>query len=301
MEEVATGKVGTADVGHRRWSQKSKLHGICQHPAECRRVGPEEIPGEELISASHRADDVWELGQADIPPSPGQLLLQEFDAVYAKYQRRVYRQCFRMVRNQEDAEDLTQEVFLLLFRKAHTFRGESHFTTWLHRLTVNTVLMRLRSHRRWRETVTSLDVVPGPDQDGGENPTLASALPAPPTSTVDKIGLDIAISQLSSGYREVFLLHDAEGYRHDEIAKILGISEGTSKSQLHKARFRLRKLVESGSIRAVAFLPPAAGFSENRADSERATIAVAAPRRTYGSRRKVRPSLKGRAQPVAAA
>jgi RNA polymerase sigma-70 factor (ECF subfamily) len=200
------------------------------------------------------------------PPTPGQLILDEFDAIHAKYYRRVYRQCFRMVRNQEDAEDLTQEVFLLLYRKAHTFRGEANFSTWLHRLTINTVLMKLRSHRRWRESVSSLDVVPGPDRDLNETATLASAIPAPPASTVEKISLDVALSQLSGGYREVFLLHDSEGYRHDEIAQILGISEGTSKSQLHKARFRLRKLVESGNIRRLKFAPAEVGTDEAESD-----------------------------------
>ena len=147
--------------------------------------------------------------------------------------------------NQEDAEDLTQEVFLQLFRKAHTFRGEANFSTWLHRLTINTVLMRMRRSRRWRDLLTSMDATPGFEQDSGDVLTLVRSLPAPPASTVDKISLDVAIAQLSAGYKEVFLLHDAEGYRHDEIAKMLGISEGTSKSQLHKARFRLRELIDS--------------------------------------------------------
>jgi RNA polymerase sigma-70 factor (ECF subfamily) len=148
-----------------------------------------------------------------------------------------------MLGNPEDAEDLTQEVFLQLFRKAHTFRGEANFSTWLHRLTVNTVLMQLRRRRRWREAVTSLDVAPGAGEAVSDILTMVSALPAPATSTPDKITLDIAIAQLSSGYREIFLLHDLEGYRHDEIARLLGISEGTSKSQLHKARLRLRALI----------------------------------------------------------
>ncbi len=206
---------------------------------------------------SQRTRRATKSSPVEIPPTPGELVLREFDALYEKHRRRVYRQCFRMVRNQDDAEDMTQEVFLLLFRKAHTFRGESNFTTWLHRLTINTVLMRLRSHRQWREKVSSLDVVLGPDREASESPTLASVLAAPPASTVDRIGLDTAIGQLSSGYRQVFLLHDEEGYRHDEIGKLLGISEGTSKSQLHKARFRLRKLMESGDLRSASFSPPA--------------------------------------------
>jgi RNA polymerase sigma-70 factor (ECF subfamily) len=178
-----------------------------------------------------------------MPQTPGTDLLKEFDVIYHKYEPRVYRQCYRMLGNQEDAEDLTQEVFLQLFRKIHTFRGEANFSTWLQSLTVNTVLMRLRRHRRWREAVTSLDAPQGSEDAACDVLTLVSALSARATNRLDKIGLDRAIAQLSSGYREIFLLHDAEGYRHDEIAKLLGISTGTSKSQLHKARLRIRELM----------------------------------------------------------
>ncbi len=177
------------------------------------------------------------------PPSPGEALLQEFNPLYRKYERRVYRQCYRMLGNQEDAEDMTQEVFLQLFRKAHTFRGESNFSTWLYRLTVNMVLMQLRRRRRWREAVTPLEMAPGSDEASSDVLTVASTRPAQATNMLDRIGLDNAIAQLSSGYREIFLLHDLEGYRHDEISKMLGISEGTSKSQLHKARNRMRALM----------------------------------------------------------
>lgn len=185
----------------------------------------------------------WPSPRPPVPQSPGAALIKEFDVLHHKYERRVYRQCYRMLGNPEDAEDLTQEVFLQLFRKAHTFRGEANFSTWLHRLTVNTVLMRLRRYRRWREAVTSVDVAPGADEAVSDILTTVSALPAPATSPLDKISLDVAIAQLSSGYQEIFLLHDLEGYRHDEIAQLLGISEGTSKSQLHKARLRLRTLM----------------------------------------------------------
>ncbi len=177
------------------------------------------------------------------PPSPGEAVLQEFNPLYRKYVRRVYRQCYRMLGNHEDAEDLTQEVFFQLYRKAHTFRGEANFSTWLYRLTVNTVLMQLRRRRRWRDTVTSLDVPPGSDDAVSDVLTMAATPASPATTMLEKISLDSAIAQLSSGYKEIFLLHDQEGYRHDEIAKLLGISEGTSKSQLHKARNRLRTLM----------------------------------------------------------
>lgn len=206
-------------------------------------------PGAALPEGDAAASkDSWQ-SQPEIPESPGAALVREFDALYHKYERRVFRQCYRMLGNQEDAEDLTQEVFLQLFRKAHTFRGEANFSTWLHSLTVNTVLMRLRRNRRWREAVTSLDVVPGADEGVSDVLTMASVVAAPATNTLDKLSLDVAIAQLPSGYQEIFLLHDLEGYRHDEIAKRLGISEGTSKSQLHKARLRLRVLMESSGGR----------------------------------------------------
>jgi RNA polymerase sigma-70 factor, ECF subfamily len=178
---------------------------------------------------------------------PGTALLKDFEVLYQKHRRRVYRQCYRMLRNQEDAEDMTQEVFLQLFRKVHTFRGEANFSTWLHRLTFNTVLMQLRRSRRWREAIASFDTLPASEERSSDTPSVMTVLAAPAGNALDRIGLDLAIAELSSGYQQIFLLHDLEGYRHDEIAKRLGISEGTSKSQLHKARLRLRSLLGSAS------------------------------------------------------
>jgi RNA polymerase sigma-70 factor (ECF subfamily) len=199
------------------------------------------------------AANPWPSPGAPIPESPGAALVKDFDALYQTYERRVYRQCFRMLGNPEDAEDLTQEVFLQLYRKAHTFRGDSSFSTWLHRLTINTVLMRLRRQRWWREAVTSLDAAPGSEGATRDPQKMANALPAPATSTLDHISLDVAIAQLSSGYQQVLLLHDLEGYQHDEIAQLLGINAGTSKSQLHKARLRVRGLLKS-AVRSSAGL-----------------------------------------------
>lgn len=212
-------------------------------PAPFLPLPDEPGPGPAAGDANSVPAHSWPLPQWPVPPSPGEVLLAEFDALYDKYQRRVYRQCLRMIGNAEDAEDLTQEVFLQVFRKAHTFRGESSFSTWLHRLTINTVLMRLRRHRRWRDAVTSMDAAPGGDQEVSDVLTKVSTVPAAATNPLDRISVDVAIAQLSAGYKEIFLLHDLEGYRHDEIAKRLGITEGTSKSQLHKARLRLRALI----------------------------------------------------------
>jgi RNA polymerase sigma-70 factor (ECF subfamily) len=206
----------------------------------------------------------------------GGLFNVDFEGLYHTYQRRVYRQCFRMLGNQEDAEDLTQEVFLQLYRKADTFRGEASFSTWLYRLTINTVLMQLRRHRRWGKPLASLDVPPGADKSVSDLIEAASAQQTPAASAVDRLGLDLAIAQLPPGYKEIFLLHDAEGYRHEEIAKILGISEGTSKSQLHKARLRLRTLLGPRDDGSACFhRKPPAHFVRKKREHSRCAVQYA--------------------------
>jgi RNA polymerase sigma-70 factor (ECF subfamily) len=139
-----------------------------------------------------------------------------------------------------EAEDLTQEVFLLLLRKIHTFRGDSAFSTWLHRLTVNLVLMHLR---RKSLPVVSIDTNPDPDQKADPPAIDIGAPDLLLEGSLDRINLERCIEQLPVGYRTMFVLHDIEGYEHSEIAEILGRSIGVSKSQLHKARLRLRKLL----------------------------------------------------------
>ena len=160
-----------------------------------------------------------------------------FEVLYTRHHRRVYSLCLRMMQNVAEAEDLTQEVFVQLFRKIGMFRGESAFTTWLHRLTVNQVLMHFRRKKNARAEQTADDGEP-PVQivAGTENP---DKMPV-----VDRIALDRAIARLPEGYRTVFVLHDVEGYEHEEIARTLGIAVGTSKSQLHKARMKLRGLLK---------------------------------------------------------
>lgn len=161
--------------------------------------------------------------------------IQAFETLYERHHRRVYSLCLRMVANPTEAEDLTQEVFVQLFRKIGSFRGESAFTTWLHRLTVNHVLMHFRKRGVRIEKTTEEGEI-GEIQD-----ILQSASERP--HFVDRIALDEAISQLPPGYRTVFVLHDIEGFEHTEVADLLGVSVGTSKSQLHKARMRLRELL----------------------------------------------------------
>jgi RNA polymerase sigma-70 factor (ECF subfamily) len=146
----------------------------------------------------------------------------------------------RMMGNSAEAEDLAQEAFLLLLRKIHTFRGESAFSTWLHQLAVNLVLMRLRKKS---PPVVSIETNPDPD-DETTWPTIDFGAPdLLLEGSIDRINIDRCIERLPVGYRSIFVLHDIEGYKHHEIAKILGRSVGVSKSQLHKARTRLRELL----------------------------------------------------------
>jgi RNA polymerase sigma-70 factor (ECF subfamily) len=159
-----------------------------------------------------------------------------FERLYQLHHRRVFSLCLRMTQNPVEAEDLTQEVFVLLFRKIGSFRGDSAFTTWLHRLTVNQVLMHFRKKKVRPEQTTDDGDAPVQIVAGTENPL---AMPV-----VDRIALERAVAQLPPGYRSVFVLHDIEGYDHEEIARALGCSVGTSKSQLHKARMKLRGLVK---------------------------------------------------------
>jgi RNA polymerase sigma-70 factor, ECF subfamily len=161
-----------------------------------------------------------------------------FEELYTRHSRRVYSLCLRMTANTAEAEDLAQEVFIQLHRKVGSFRGESAFTTWLHRLTVNQVLMHFRRRGVRVEQATDDGEAPVQVVRGTENPSQMSA--------VDRIALDKAVSQLPPGYRSVFVLHDVEGHEHEEIARLLGCSVGTSKSQLHKARMKLRQLLTTG-------------------------------------------------------
>jgi RNA polymerase sigma-70 factor (ECF subfamily) len=161
---------------------------------------------------------------------------QAFAQLYSLHKRRIYSLCLRMVGNIAEAEDLTQEAFLQLHRKIATFRGDSAFSTWLHRLAINVVLMQLRKKGL---SVISLDEAMEPAVEerpgrsfGAADLTLAGA--------IDRMALQRAIDELPAGYRLIFVLHDIEGYEHNEIADMLECSVGNSKSQLHKARLKLR-------------------------------------------------------------
>lgn len=171
-----------------------------------------------------------------------------FAQLYALHKRRVYSLCLRMLGNVAEAEDLTQESFLQLHRKIATFRGDSAFSTWLHRLTVNVVLMHLR---RKGLNLISLDEALDPTPERGP----ARSFGAPDlqlSGSIDRMTLEKAIESLPAGYRLIFVLHDIEGYEHNEIATLLDCSIGNSKSQLHKARMKLREALRTPADEEVA-------------------------------------------------
>lgn len=167
-----------------------------------------------------------------------------FETLYQLHSRRVYSLCLRMIGDPVEAEDLTQEAFMQLFRKIHTFRGESAFSSWLHRLTANIVLMRFRKKT---PPITSLDEMLRDDDESNRSKFEIGVKDVRLAGLVDRLNLDGAVGQLPEGYKLMFLLHDVLGYEHNEIAAILGCSVGNSKSQLHKARKRLRELLQQAS------------------------------------------------------
>ena len=171
---------------------------------------------------------------------------EAFEILYHAHKRRIYSLCLRMTGNTAEAEDLTQEAFLQLFRKIGTFRGESAFSTWMHRLAVNIVLMRLRKKGL---VTSSWDEPADPDYEGSRTRDFGSEDLAL-TGSVDRIVLENAIQALPPGYRMIFFLHDVEGYEHQEIAGMMGCSVGNSKSQLHKARMKLRELLQKKRLPA---------------------------------------------------
>ena len=153
--------------------------------------------------------------------------------LYQRHNRMVYSVCLRMTGNVMEAEDLTQDVFVQLLKKAGSFRGDSKFSTWLYRLTINQVLMHIRRSIRRREFPSMLE----------ELATTRIVKHSFTDRIVNRVALSAALAKLPPGSRSVFVKFDVEGYNHEEIAGIFGFSTGNSKSQLHKARRKLRKLL----------------------------------------------------------
>lgn len=158
-----------------------------------------------------------------------------FEELYRTHAGRLYNLAFRMAGSAQEAEDLLQDVFLHAHKKLGSFRGDSSLGTWLYRLAVNQCLDALRGRQaKMARSTSSLD------EDGADEPS--AALPAVPTA-VSRIDLERAIARLPAGCRTAFVLHDVEGFEHNEVARMLGVSEGTSKSQVHKARMKLRAML----------------------------------------------------------
>jgi RNA polymerase sigma-70 factor (ECF subfamily) len=153
-----------------------------------------------------------------------------------------------MIKNPAEAEDLTQQAFLQLFRKIGTFRGESGFSTWLHRVTVNIVLMHLRRKKPTELLAEGLERCTSNGESSSEHGSSDTSM----YGAIERLNLMRAIRKLPSGYKQIFLMHDVIGYEHREIAGLLGCSTGSSKSQLHKARKRLRRLLQGEQVRAEA-------------------------------------------------
>ena len=194
----------------------------------------------ERITERSAAD--WNEGEAIALAQQGDA--SAFERLYKAHCKHVYSLCLRMLRNAAESEDLTQQVFLQLFRKIGTFRGDSSFSTWLHRISVNAVLMHMRRKHPLENQMDSLDDT----RSGSADPRDSGKSPFSMPTVIERLNLKRAIRRLPAGYKRFFLLHDVLGYRHAEIAARLGCSIGCSKSQLHKARKSLRRLLLGESV-----------------------------------------------------
>ncbi len=163
-----------------------------------------------------------------------------FAALFNAHKAKIYSLCLRMTSNTAEAEDLTQVAFLQVFRKLASFRGDSALTTWLYRVAVNTVLMHFRK-KDVRQVSLDEPVSPAPDSRKREIGKADGRL----SGSVDRIALTRAMKELPTGYRTILVLHEVEGYEHHEIAQLLRCSVGTSKSQLHKAKAKMRELLQA--------------------------------------------------------
>ncbi len=148
--------------------------------------------------------------------------------LYRQHTGRVHALCLRMARDRSEADELTQETFVRVWERLGTYRGDSAFSTWLHRVTVNVVIGELRRRGRWRERFVAQ-----------ESDDVGIAVPA--FSPGGDLDLERAVANLSPQARLIFVLHDVEGYKHDEIAEMTGLAVGTSKAHLHRARRLLRE------------------------------------------------------------
>jgi RNA polymerase sigma-70 factor, ECF subfamily len=198
-------------------------------------------------SASSNVSDTSELSENEAIRLAQEGNSEGFEHLYRLHCRRVYGLCLHMSKDPIEAEDLTQDAFLRAFRKIRTFRGDALFSTWLHRLTVNVVLMGFRQRKHSKISLDDiLELNEGPRKPIAEfsRPDLNL------NGLIDRINLVRAINQLPRGCKKMLLLHDIQGYKHDEISRIVGCSVENSKSQLHRARMRLRQLLPSRLAKA---------------------------------------------------
>ena len=163
-----------------------------------------------------------------------------FDEIYSRHRRFVYCLAVRMTRNQADAEDVTQESFVSVLRRVGSFRGEASFTTWLYRLVINQVMM----HFRYRSSRPQVETGDGEISERWHRGVRRTD---PAKQLIDRLAIEQAVRMLPAGYRSAFILHDVEGYNHEEAAQLSAHSVGTSKSQLHRARACLRAVLSGGS------------------------------------------------------
>jgi RNA polymerase sigma-70 factor, ECF subfamily len=224
-------------------------------------TGPDRYLKDDTVKTSGQAE-LPELTSADVLRLAQQGDAAAFERIYRLHSRKVYALCVRMTADRTEAEDLTQEVFLQLFRKIGTFRGESAFSTWLHRICVNIVLMRFRKKTK---TETSLDAISNPTDESSTPPQEFGGPDLQVNGVIDRITLQAAINELPRGYKAMFILRYIQGYKYNEIAGILGCSAGNSKSQVHKARMRLRELLQKNTV---------AGSTVRRRKSKRSSPAT---------------------------
>jgi RNA polymerase sigma-70 factor (ECF subfamily) len=188
-------------------------HELRTIPAPGAVTEPGQPPGDDAVLAGRAA-------AGDVPA---------FETLYRRHHRRIYGLCLRFTGDAPQAEEHTQETFVKAWEHLPAFRGDSAFSTWLHRIATNVVLGAFRSRRRLGRHLKAVD-----DDE-------LAALPAIERPVGPQLDLERAIASLPPGARTVFVLHDVEGWQHDEIAAQTGLAVGTSKAQLHRARRLLRE------------------------------------------------------------
>jgi RNA polymerase sigma-70 factor, ECF subfamily len=195
---------------------------------------------EQANDADHSRRELAEISESETIRRAQRGDSDAFERIYHAHCRRIYALCLRMAGNSAEAEDLTQEAFLTVLRKIQTFRGDSAFSTWLHRIAVNLVLMRFRKKSLPESSPENIDES---DRNRGRHEELG-APDLQLAGSIDRVNLERAIKRLTPSHKLVVELHDIQGYKHKEIAQIMDWSIGNSKAQLHRARRRLRELLQ---------------------------------------------------------